>query len=152
MTTAQTTQSAPPSRILRSIIGEGTLRNRVGEYVNFHLRNTGDSWYAKEVAGSGVDEAERKLAEWIAERGLNTFADSVSQVASGLLALAKLDDNRPEPEENDGDRRRKPEPPHVRTVSLTEGMDLPGAYRHNGGVLILGTNPHVPGCGCSQPK
>ena len=70
----------------------------------------------------------------------------------GLLALAKLDDNRPEPDEDDGDRRQKPEPPHVRLVSLTERMNLPGAYRYDGGALILGTNPHVPGCSCMQPK
>jgi hypothetical protein len=115
-----------PSGFLRRLMADGILGSRVEQYVNSRLRGSSDSWYAKEVAGSGVDAAERKLAEWIAPR--HAFADSVSAVASGLLALATLDDNRPESEENESDRRQKPEPSHVKFVPLTDKMDLPGVY------------------------
>lgn len=139
------------SSLLDFIVENGIARSRVEEYLNSRLRNSSDSWYAKETAGSDSEIAERKLAEWVAGRGLNVFADAVSDVASGLLSLAVLDDNRPEPDE-DADSRHQPEPPHVEVIAISKELHFPAGRHYNGGILIFGANPRVPGCGCMQPK
>jgi hypothetical protein len=143
--------STMPSFVLACLIEQGAFANRVGSYLDSRIRSSTDSFYAKDVLSYGTKEAERKLTEWVATRGLNAFADSVGAAANGLLALAKLDDARPETTE-DTDTRKKPEPPLVQIIRITEETQLPGAHRHVGGLLILATNPRVPGCGCTQPK
>ena len=128
--------SDTPAAFLRRLMESGVLRRGDVESAAGLLRSSSDSWYAKLVTERGVEQAERKLAEWLAARG--DYADSVSSVASGLLALTALDDVR-----SIRDPRFEVLSPVVRLVPLTGTLYLPGAHDYSNGILILAENPHV---------
>lgn len=139
------------SSLLHRILQTKVTDSQAEQWLDRCLRDPSDSWFAKERAKNGKVAAEKKLAEFVQRRGLYAFADSVNEVAQGLLALAQLDDSRPAVDA-DADPRDLPAPPHVRVVYLDKDRNFPVSGMHNGGILILGTNPSVPGCGCNQPE
>jgi hypothetical protein len=142
-----------PADLLGNLIDRGTFRSRVEEYLEA-FRRSSDNWYAKERAATDEVTAERKLAGWVAARGLNAYADSVEATAKGLMALAKLDDDRVEDDNLDEGDRNKADPPYVQVLAIDSHLSysLPRASQHEGGVLLRAINPEIPGCGCVQPQ
>lgn len=137
--------------MLEFLLHNDVFASRIDSYLNDTFRNSQGSWYQKMVVSSGQKEAERKLSEFAARRHLHNFAGSIHKVAVGMLALARLDEVRVDDEELSDDERERPAPPHVELVQIRKEMPFSASRSYDDGVMILATNPSVPGCGCSQP-
>ncbi len=141
--TAETTRAA---NLLGTLIKTGTLDSRLDTWLD-DMRSAKEGFYTKTLINSGREAAERELQEWVANRHADEMASATRNVAAALMELAKFDEKRRRLNKDP----KKSDKPMVRIYDIDRSVRVADS-RFENGLLIIADNPHVPGCGCSQPK
>lgn len=125
----------PAAQLLGKWISGNRLVSQHETYLNEQIR-TGRSFYTDALATEGRVAAEQMLQEWIAKSRMNDFAAGIEPVASGMLALARIDT----------------ESKYTKVVAPIEQAPFPHCHDIYGpSNMVVVFNRQVPACSCKLP-